>query len=500
MNRVPRVALLVAALLLGGCNDRSPDAKRLEVWTLALSPYFDDYLTGVFDAFEAEHPGIDVVWVDVPFDAINRKLVAAAAAGRAPDVVNLSDRDFARVAALSGLADLGPLLADGVVDRYLAGAVRGLRLDGGLRALPWYLTTQVRMGNAAALAAGGLTPATLADDWTGLREQARAYHDKTGGFLFSVPLGETSELPMMLLSEGIRPFTESADGLVANLTSPAVRGYVAAWVDLYREGALPRAAATRDHTHLVEGYQKGEIALIQTGSNMLGRIRDAAPEVYAETAVRTGVTGALHRSHIAAMVVGVSSRSAHPEEAAELAAFLTSPENQTGLSRQSGVLPSTPASLDDPYFAFPEGASDDPEAKLTEARATSAASLRTAVAFTPAMEAWPELRRAFNEGIKRALLDGEAVDETLAAIEAEWNRILAAARPVGVDALPPDEPAPTPVASGLPDVSPSPERPRGVHPAHHASVMPQREANPRTAGVLPPERPRSADLSRPEAA
>ncbi|BAM03459.1 ABC transporter substrate-binding protein [Phycisphaera mikurensis] len=465
------IAVLAGLPLLNACDRRSSDAKRLEVWTLALSPYFDDYLTGVFGAFEAEHPGTEVVWVDVPFDAINRKLVAAAAAGRAPDVVNLSDRDFARVAALGGLADLDPLLADGVVERYLPGAVRGLRLNGGLRALPWYLTTQVRMANAATLARGGLTPDTLANDWTGLRDQARAYHEETGGFLFSVPLGETSELPMMLLSEGIRPFRETPDGLVADLTREEVAGYVSAWVDLYREGALPRAAATRDHTHLVEGYQKGEIALIQTGSNMLGRIRDAAPDVYGETVVKPGVTGRLQRSHIAAMVVGVSGRSEHPEEAAALAAFLTSPASQTGLSKQSGVLPSTPASLDDPYFAFPEGASDDPEARLTEARATSAASLRTAVAFTPAMETWPELRRAFNEGIKRALLGGEPTAGVLASIEAEWNRILAAARPVGPDALPPASRVPRPLGGGV-GSSVSVPTPQGAwHPVPAAGLV-----------------------------
>ena len=35
---------------------------ELEMWTLALSPTFDDYINGVIDSFEAEHEGVTVNW------------------------------------------------------------------------------------------------------------------------------------------------------------------------------------------------------------------------------------------------------------------------------------------------------------------------------------------------------------------------------------------------------------------------------------------------------
>src|SRR5687767_12636449 len=86
---------------------------RIELWTLALRPRFDAYMQDLVQRFEATHPGVDVVWVDVPFEALSRKLVAAAAAGQAPDVVNFSDAAFARFAALGALADLRPHLPSG---------------------------------------------------------------------------------------------------------------------------------------------------------------------------------------------------------------------------------------------------------------------------------------------------------------------------------------------------------------------------------------------------
>ena len=472
-----RLAIIALVLLLvsTACDSRRSSKQILEVWTLALSPYFDDYITELVEGFEAGHPGVEVIWVDVPFDAFNRKLVAAVAAGRGPDVINLSDRDFARVAALGGLAGIDDYLEPAVTERYLAGARGVLRIGGRLRALPWYLTTSVRMVNEDRLAAGGLSAEgegdgkadgpgrlRLADDWAGLREQARAYHEATGGFLFSLPLGDTSELPTMLLSEGLLPFREADGRLVADLDRPEIVAEVSAWVQLYLDGALPRSAATRDHTAVVELYQNGQIAVAQSGANMLRRIRDASPEVFASTRVLPPITGGLGRSHIAVMVMGVSASSERPALAAELAAWMTSPRHQTELAKRSGVLPSTPASLADPYFDPPaaeaasegedaaEGsaagrASDDgPDAEaerlLAYARSLSARSLPDAVAFTPAIEAWPDLRRAFDEGIKAALLDGADVGQTLEQIDADWDRILRSARPATLESLPRPEP------------------------------------------------------------
>lgn len=46
--------------VLGGCggqNDAGEGERRLEIWTLALSPYFDDYITGLVEGFEAASGG-----------------------------------------------------------------------------------------------------------------------------------------------------------------------------------------------------------------------------------------------------------------------------------------------------------------------------------------------------------------------------------------------------------------------------------------------------------
>ena len=62
---------------------------------------------------------------------------------------------------------------------------------------------------------------------------------------------------------------------------------------------------------------------------------------------------------------------------------------------------------------------------------------------------WPDLRRAFEDRFKRVLLDGDPLDEALAAINRDWNAILAAAPPATMSAVPTPAPlttAPEPLA------------------------------------------------------
>jgi putative chitobiose transport system substrate-binding protein len=431
-----------AALALGGCvPQRSP--QTLELWTLALSPWFDEYLRERIRAFEAIS-GIRVNWVDVPFDALERKLIAAAAAGRAPDVVNMSDLNFARFVSMGAFTGLDHLLAVPAEQTYLEGALRICRVrsrgQNELLGVPWYVTTQSLIANRDVLAKGlgSSWMNRLNVDWLGLSDLAAEFRTKTGAFLFSQPLGQESEIPQMMLGQGISPFVVDASGfLKPGIDQPEVASYLERWVLMYRSGLLPREAATRGHAHLTEMYQRGEAALVNTGPQFLKRIRDAAPAVYEQSVVLPGMTGKLGRGHIPVMVLAVTRQSQNPKAAADLASFLTSAESQTAFCKLTAILPSTPASLQDPYFNRPSDAQLlGPDGKLVQARAVSAASLPLATAFTCRMESWPSLRRAFEETFKGVLLSGVDLRLALRELNREWEKIMSDFDPVPPDAVP----------------------------------------------------------------
>lgn len=425
-----------AALSLSGCVPRSASGStKLEFWTLSLKP-FEAYIRAMIAEFEAANPGVEVEWVDVPFDAIERKLVAATAADRSPDVVNMSDLTFARFASLGAFADHAPLLATPALETYIDGALSVCRIDGTLRALPWYLTTQSVLANRDVLAMAGLEPDAVPTRWSDLLDLAERVRLDDDTFLFSHPLGRESQLPAMLLAEGVRLFELDGSGrLTATLTTPEATAMLSRWVDAFRAGVVPRESATKGHAHLIEGYQSGRLGLINTGPNFLGRIRDVAPSVFDATVVRPAVTGSLGRSHISVMVLGVMARSKNKPLAAALASHMTGAAAQLEFCRIVNILPSTPASLRDPLFD-PPSSRDDAESKIAYARSSAAQALPEAVAFTPALAAWPDMRKVFEDQITRVLLGTSELAAALEEIESRWNQLLIATGGGPLDAIP----------------------------------------------------------------
>jgi ABC-type glycerol-3-phosphate transport system substrate-binding protein len=467
-------ALVCACMLLTACSDSSSQTsgtgnsgkngeqtKVIEFWTLALSPFFDDYMKGQIAAFEASHPGVKVQWVDVAYDALERKLIASAAAGRAPDVVNMPDLNFARFVSLGAFRDIGGDLPADPETTYLAGALNLCEIRGELLGLPWYVNPQTKIVNTVLLNEGGISIENLPAEWGGLVSRAKAFHEKTGNYLFSQPLGEESQLPIMMLAEGVVPLRMQGDAndpgarLVSNITSPEVTEYLSKWVTLYRSGAMPREAATKGHAHLLDLYQDGKVAVISTGPNFLKRIKDVSVKAYAQTSVREGAMGALGRVHMPVMVLAVTKQSKHPREAALLAWFMTSGPAQTEFCKQAPIMPSALASLDDPFFQVqdPAGSAETPasagggatgqaktsgkeDATLALGRAVAAATLKDAVAFTASLDTWPDLRRAFEDEFKRVLVDGVPLAEALKRIDESWNSILGAAPAASIDSVP----------------------------------------------------------------
>ncbi len=451
-------ALAAAAVSPSACTREDAGVRTIEFWTLALSPWFDDYLRERCAAFEADHPGVRVRWTDVPFDAVERKLIAAASAGAAPDVINLSDLNFARFAGLGAFRELSDLPGDPreqylesplalcllPTDRADGGDAGGRGSGGGgvggrrLMGLPWYLTPQVSIVNRALLERGGITADGLPATWLGLLGRASEFRERTGRFLFSQPLGEESQLLIMLMGEGISPLRSGEHGRPrAQLRTPEVLRFLGAWASAYRSGALPRAAATTGHAHLVDMYQRGQLGVISTGPSFVTRIEKSAPEIFADTVVRPGTTGSRGSAHVPVMPIAVSAQSRHPALASAFAWFITGPASQTAFCRLVPIMPSTRASLTDPLFAPPP-----PEELATatglvrQARALSAASLPTATAFTVAHPAWPDLRRRFEDGVKRVLLDGADLDRAMARVEVEWDALLSQGPPAAPDIVP----------------------------------------------------------------
>ncbi len=403
----------------GGCASKTSGRVTLDLWTWALKPFFNDLINAAIAEFEAQHPTLRVRWTDIAADAMRRKVFAAGAAETLPDVINFSDQHFAQFAKLDALHELSDIVPGDPAARYIAGALEPCFVDSRLLALPWYLSTTVRVMNVPMLADGGLTPDTVGGDWQTLLDQARPFQEKTGKHLFTLQLGDRSDLLPMMLADGIDLLMpRDKGGAVADLTRPQISSFVKTWADAYADGTLPRSCATGGYQAMVLEMSEGNVALIN--ANALKSIASDAPQIYRQLAVGPGVVGRLGIPGVAVAHMSVTRKSQHPREAALLAWHLTNPQWQTELALQAGRAPSTIESLADERWI---ATTDDPQAIATEMDISQVSRAR---AFAPATGTWPDLRRVFDEAMKRVLLSDEAVDDALQQVEREWNRILRA--------------------------------------------------------------------------
>jgi ABC-type glycerol-3-phosphate transport system substrate-binding protein len=171
---------------------------------------------------------------------------------------------------------------------------------------------------------------------------------------------------------------------------------------------------------VVQAFKDERIAILN--ADAVRSVRGDSPAVFEKLVVRRGVVGAGGRVNVSAVQVGVGAQTKHPELAAKLAWALTSPKWQERLCREASRVPSTVASLGLAEFAMPEDRTD----KLRLAMGIGAEQLREgrARSFVPETGQWPEMERVFSDEIKRVLLEGADVGETLDRIDGMWTELL----------------------------------------------------------------------------
>src|SRR2546422_7880228 len=89
VRQVTVIAAITIVLVVAASGAAAPQTT-LEFWTISLQPFFTDYVNGLIAGYQRGNPGVRIKWVDVQFQAVEQKLLAAIAGGVPPDVVNLN--------------------------------------------------------------------------------------------------------------------------------------------------------------------------------------------------------------------------------------------------------------------------------------------------------------------------------------------------------------------------------------------------------------------------
>ncbi|NJK41036.1 MAG: sugar ABC transporter substrate-binding protein [Acaryochloridaceae cyanobacterium SU_2_1] len=394
------------------------NTNTLDFWTMQLSPKFDSYFEQLIDTFETENPGVKVKWTDVPWAAMQSKILAAVAAKTAPDVVNLNPDFASQLASQDNWLELDSKISQADRDRYLANIWEASSLEGKSFGIPWYLTARIGIYNQDLLTKAGIAqpPKTYEE----LAVAAQQIKDKTGKYAFFVTTVPTDsgELMESFVQMGVTLIDKNNK---AAFNTPAGKAAFQYWVDLYKKKLIPPDVLTEGHRRAIDLYQSGQIALLSSSPQFLGTVKTNAPDIAKVSISAPQITGATNKKNVAVMNLVIPKDTDKPEAALKFSLFVTNPENQLAFAKAADVLPSTKASLKDAYFSD-SGADADPVAK---ARVVSASQMTDAEILVPAMKDIKKLQQVLYENLQGAMLGRKSVDQALVDAEKSWNQLAA---------------------------------------------------------------------------
>ena len=419
--RLLPVAALAAAFLLTGCGEQQTTEsgekiKRLTFVTMQLSPTFDDYVNGMIDEFEAEHPAVRIEWLDFPYQNYATKILTSFMGNEPPDVINLPSDSIKNYVDPGYLLPLDEYVSEETKDSYVAELLDGCKVDDTLYGLPWYAASGVTFVNTAILEEAGLPPEPP-EFYDNMEEIARTVKEETGKFAIFPMYTEAGTFRQFLVEAGLPLLNESETKAAFN-TEETVE-MLKFWTDLYRNDLVPSEALTATHLRPIELFKTGDLAILVTGPQFIRKIESDAPNIYEQTEVGPLMRWKGQYNYIVELhAMSVGHATEHPELAAEFAAFVTNAENQLELTKLTTILPSQVESLKDPYFTDPE------DTLIGRARRYSASQGIQGKVY----ESFPANRKilkVFDEMVEDVALGKMSAEEGVTWAEERVNEILA---------------------------------------------------------------------------
>lgn len=399
-------------------NNQSTDSgvRTIEFWTMQLQPKFTNYFQKLIATFESQNQGIKVNWVDVPWAAMENKILTAVSAKTPPDVVNLNPDFASQLAGRNAWLDLDAKVSKEVRSGYLPNIWQASTLNGKSFGIPWYLTTRLTIYNTDFLKKAGIkkVPATYQE----LAVVAEEIKNKTGKYAFFVTFvpQDSAEILESFVQMGVTLVNQ--DGK-AGFNSAGGKAAFQYWVDLYQKGLLPKEVLTQGHRRAIDLYQAGETAFLASGAEFLQTIAKNAPAIAKVSAIAPQITGDTGKTNVAVMNVVVPRNTKSPDAAVKFALFLTNDENQLAFAKQADVLPSTKKALSDSYFQ--DVATNDNTIK--EGRVISAKQLQQAEVLIPTLKNSNLLQKAIYENLQAAMLGQKSVEQAVEDAAKQWDRV-----------------------------------------------------------------------------
>lgn len=400
----------------GGTTSQAPAASAaadskpvsLEFWTISLQPTFTDFFNQMIKDYEGQHKNITIKWVDLPYDAIQQKLITAAAGGTSPDVVNLNTQFALQLASKNAVVDLNKEATEEQRSIYFETLYNSAKVGNSVYAFPWYASPSVMLYNKDLFQKAGIAsvPKTV-DEALG---EAKTMKDKTGAYMY-VP----EEFSRILFLDGVNIL--SSDKTQAAFNNSGTLDLINKYKDLAKDDLIPKQNWGKWEEEL-KLFETGKLAVINSSGSSISRIKDEAPDIYKNLAVTEPMTAKTGMVLDPLMNLVVPTASKNHKEAIDFASYVTNDDNQLAFSKKVAIFPSTKKAAADSYFT------SDSTTLEGIARQSCVKSLSKSADFTLGVEKQDDIQNAINKIYEATIMGSTDPQKAISDSETSVNSIL----------------------------------------------------------------------------
>jgi multiple sugar transport system substrate-binding protein len=339
-----------AALLVAGCatsTQEEPEGEggdgpvTLRFQSLAFQEPTIQASKEIVDAWNADHPDVQVEYVQGSWDSVQDQLVTQFQGGTAPDIIHYESAAMTQFAEQGYLADLSDSFSDEVTDSVPEGVWETVTVGDQVIAAPTLLQSYVVFANRGLLEDAGVEiPEGDTWAWDDFQEAARV---TTAGDTFGVGWG-LAEPTATMLSLGMNFDAEYFEGEGTDVSIDVGEEEMALPQRIhemtYDDRSLDPVSLTQSGSDVMTGFLKGKYAMTVQGSFQAQALTENAPKDLDWVAMPVLEADSAEQA-ANPQTLSVSAESANVEDAAEFIDFFMQADNLAKVAQGDWLIPAS---------------------------------------------------------------------------------------------------------------------------------------------------------------
>ena len=304
------------------------------------------------DAYIKEHPNGKIELIGQPVNDMAKKIIALNTSGDLPDAFFMPTEFMSQAYDMGIIVDHEALLGEDFMSALNEKVVEYGKINNQLMMVPWHVIPVALIYRADWLAEAGIDKIETVDDF---RNTAKTF-TKDGHWGFSM-VGTQNGSGEARFCQYVRTFgvnevyQDESGKWVSDLTSDNYKKALQSFVDLALvDGVVPPGPTETGYPEAAAYFAEQKTGLMISGSNAIGAIISANPELDGKLASVPLPAAERHATNLQTSGYAITTACEHPDVMADYLKFMTSKDLAVDFGIKTGRLPVTKEAAEDPAF------------------------------------------------------------------------------------------------------------------------------------------------------